>query len=983
MSRSSLTLLVVAALAVTAIAPIAGAQPAGCDPHMTTAALAARLDRGTVLGQGLTVSEGTDPEPFQVEVIGILDDGVGIDRDMIIVEATSPALDDAGGIWSGMSGSPVYVDGQLIGAVAYGLSFVSTGIGGLTPAEDMVDVAGLPGQRSAEADAPQEVTVDGDLAEAIRARLDGDDLQALDEATTDGGDGTGTRQRPDGSVALRRLSVPLSVSGLSPERLDVVQQAATDAGLSVQAYAGARADFAQVDTTDEAPEPGGNLVVADSYGDITSAAVGTTTLACDGVVVGFGHPFALVGPTTAGASVADAITVVPDPGYAPFKLATIGAVFGTIDQDRFAGVRADVGAIPDTTAITSDVEDLAGSSRRGRTDVVRPEAVPDLTLLHLLGNIDTVIDRLGKGSSSIGFTVTGTGSESGPFTMTRDNVFASVYDVAFDSVFEMNSMLYQLQQFAGEEVTLDGVDITAEIDPDVLAYSFDEVRIGVDGATPTPQDGLEVVVAPGSTVTIEVDLVGVEDDAEATAVLEVPVPSDAAGIGFLDITGGSPFGGGIECLFDPDACAGEGATETVQDLADRLAAQPRNDEVTASLYLEGFPGEPVPPTEEPVPTPGPTPGPTAEPTPVPTAEPVPQQQGTPVPVPPGEPAPGAGEPVVVSTDVGRVVADFTGFTVVVQPVDPFVIRLAGADRIGTSVAIAESWFAAPQTVVVAPAGDYPAALVAAPLAVREAAPVLLADDGGLAPAVSDYLAINGVTRAIVVAPDGQLGQPVEAALAAAGVTTIERIGGADRYALAGAVADRMGGTRAWLVEGENPDPTRGWPDAVSAGPVAAAEGVPILLTRQGDLPGPTADAIGRLGITQVTIAGGEAAVGPAVTADLTGRGVAVEQIAGASRYDTAVAIARRAVEQGAQPTLLWLVRGGSFPDALAAAAPVALTGGVMLMVDPADLHASPATAGFLAELARTAPLVNVVGGEAAISTTVEQQVVEVLVGGSG
>ena len=979
MSRTVLPLLVVATLVVAALTPIASAQPTGCSPHMPTATLASRLDRGRVVGQGLTVSEGTDPDPFTVEVLGILEDGVGVGRDMIIVEANSPALDAAGGIWAGMSGSPVYVDGQLIGAVAYGLSFVSTGIGGLTPAEDMVDVAGLPQQRSSDPAGPAEVLVDGALAREIRSRLSADDLAEADEAGT-----SDTRQsRPDGTVALRRLSVPLSVSGLSPERLDVVQQAATDAGLAVQAYAGARADFAQVDTTDEAPAPGENLVVADSYGDITSAAVGTATLACDDVVVGFGHPFALVGPTTAGASVADAITVVPDPGYAPFKLAEIGAVFGTIDQDRFAGVRAAVGDAPDTTAITSRVEDLAGGSRRGRTDVVRPEAVPDLALLHLLGNIDTVIDRLGKGSSSIGFTVTGTGSESGPFTMTRDNVFASVYDIAFDSIFEMNSMLYQLQSFTGEDVEIDAVDITVEIDPEVLAYAFDEVRIGVDGATPAPLDGLEVLVAPGSTITVEIDLVGLEDDAATTATLDVVVPTDAAGLGFLDITGGLPFGGGIECLFDPLACQGEADVATVQDVADELSAQPRNDEVTATLFLEGTPGEPVPPTEEPAPGPAPEPVPTAEPIPTEDPTPQPQQQGTPAPEEPPLPGGGAGEPVVASVDVGRVVSDFTGVTVVVQDVSPFVVRLAGADRIGTALAIAESWFGAPQTVVVAPAGDYPAALVAAPLAAREGAPVLLADDTGLAPAVGDYLSLNGVSRAIVIAPDGQLGQPVEDGLRAAGVQAIERIGGADRYALAGAVADRIGGTQAWLVEGENANPARGWPDAVTAGPVAAAEGVPIMLTRQDDLPAPTADTIARLGITEVSIAGGEAAVGPAVAADLGARGVAVERVAGTSRYDTAVAMARRAVQQGAQPSLLWLVSGNDFPDALAAAAPVALTGGVMLMVDRDDLSRSPATAGFLAELARTAPLVNVVGGEAAISSTTEQQVVEVLVGASG
>src|SRR5262245_40862802 len=70
-------------------------------------------------GEGLTVETGTTPDPFTVTILGVLDDGIAPGVDMILAETASPALERAGGVWAGMSGSPVYAeDGRLIGAVA-------------------------------------------------------------------------------------------------------------------------------------------------------------------------------------------------------------------------------------------------------------------------------------------------------------------------------------------------------------------------------------------------------------------------------------------------------------------------------------------------------------------------------------------------------------------------------------------------------------------------------------------------------------------------------------------------------------------------------------------------------------------------------------------------------------------------------------------------------------------------------------------------
>src|SRR5688572_20212237 len=86
-------------------------------------------------GIGYTVERGTTPAPFTATVLGRITDGIAPGIDMIMADLESAALTRAGGVWAGMSGSPVYTsDGKLIGAVAYGLA-ASSPIAGITPAE--------------------------------------------------------------------------------------------------------------------------------------------------------------------------------------------------------------------------------------------------------------------------------------------------------------------------------------------------------------------------------------------------------------------------------------------------------------------------------------------------------------------------------------------------------------------------------------------------------------------------------------------------------------------------------------------------------------------------------------------------------------------------------------------------------------------------------------------------------------------------------
>ena len=97
-----------------------------------------------MMATGWTVVEGSDPVSFDVEILGVLPDGIAPGVDFILVHTSGPVIDETGGIAAGFSGSPVYIGGDLVGAIAYGFSAADQTFGGVTPAEDMVRLLEYP-----------------------------------------------------------------------------------------------------------------------------------------------------------------------------------------------------------------------------------------------------------------------------------------------------------------------------------------------------------------------------------------------------------------------------------------------------------------------------------------------------------------------------------------------------------------------------------------------------------------------------------------------------------------------------------------------------------------------------------------------------------------------------------------------------------------------------------------------------------------------
>jgi SpoIVB peptidase S55 len=525
-------------------------------------------------GTGYTVSSGTTPEPFTAEVIGVLKDGIAPGLDMIIVETDSPAIRAAGGIWFGMSGSPVYTaDGRLLGAVAYGLSFAPSRIAGVTPAEEMRKLLGLPSAAQAKP--------------AAKVRLS----TALQDRIVR----TGAASTAQAASGMRQLPLPLGISGLTGAHFDKVAQAAAKSRkLATVPFRAAAAPSAPASPAEIAP--GGNFAAALSYGDVTAAGVGTTTAVCDGLALAFGHPFTFGGKVALSAHAADALYVQPDNLFGPFKVANLGGVAGTEDQDRLAGIRARLGAGPAPVPVTSTVSAAGtGLSRTGATQVNMDIDLPTLAAIHLLSNLDRTLQKIGEGTAAVRWTVTGT-TRAGAFTLTRPNRFASQFDVSFQSIFELLDFLSLIQAQSFEEVNFSKVTITASADELYRRYRIEKVlqRVG-------PNRYVEVTsrrpirVKAGAVVVIRVRLAPFKQRG-GVANLDVGfrIPRDRAGSrGNLALVGGaSAFGEDIFCLFDPDACGEATGAKSFAQVLQVLGRQPRNDQLIATMTIDPARGKP-------------------------------------------------------------------------------------------------------------------------------------------------------------------------------------------------------------------------------------------------------------------------------------------------------------------------------------------------------------------------------------------------------
>ncbi|MFN8191829.1 MAG: hypothetical protein U0R78_15595 [Nocardioidaceae bacterium] len=491
---------------------------------------------------GLTVSEGTTPDGFTGEVLGVVKNGIAPGLDMVMVRLTSTEIDRVGGIWAGMSGSPVYAeDGRLIGAVAYGLAWGPSPVAGVTPFEEMDNYLPTP--------PPPKMKIPDRLAARIAKTTDVTRAQAAQGFT--------------------QLPLAGGVASLSQSQLDRLT------GRPKHQYTGMDLRSASVGTSAAASAAdivnGGNLGYAVSGGDIAAAAIGTVTSVCGDEVVGFGHPATYLGKVSAAMQPADAVYIQEDPVSAAFKVANLGAPVGTITEDHRTGITGALGATPDSFTVTSEAT-YGSTSRTGSSDVYVPEYGADTTLNQLYYNQDRVLDAMIGGSEQATWEITGTAAGGAPFTISVGEQYQSADDIAFEGVWDTPDFVWQLSHVDG--LTIDSVHSVATFTDDETTWKVTGVSYKSKGQWVDVTKGGRIQAKAGGTIKLRVALTGSDGSTKNTA-MSVAVPAKASGLGQLFVVGGRNTGNDI---YGADTLA------EIQAVADGWV---RNDEISADLSVDG------------------------------------------------------------------------------------------------------------------------------------------------------------------------------------------------------------------------------------------------------------------------------------------------------------------------------------------------------------------------------------------------------------
>lgn len=295
-------------------------------------------------GYGVSdMGDGRGIQKFDVEILGVLK-RYAPRQDLILARVAGAGLEKSG-IIAGMSGSPIYIDGKLVGALAYGWPFSKEPICGITPIQSMLDI------RHAPASPP--VPIAGTSAAAVST-------SAFVAAFSSGGfrehlDDLLKPLRPRTGDSMAALPLPVSVAGLPGGAL--FSRVADSAGW-LAAPSGASAGVAgRVSQTPEPLKPGSAVATQLLSGDMDLAATGTVTWVEGKTVLAFGHPFLSMGPVSMPMAQAEVLTVLPSL-FRSFKFAATGSVLGSISQDRSTGILGTFGSrapmVPINVCISSD-----------------------------------------------------------------------------------------------------------------------------------------------------------------------------------------------------------------------------------------------------------------------------------------------------------------------------------------------------------------------------------------------------------------------------------------------------------------------------------------------------------------------------------------------------------------------------------------------------------------------------------------------------
>ena len=343
-------------------------------------------------GTARTVFRGSEAEEFNVEILGVVPGAIGPKQDMIIGRLSGGGADRTS-VFAGMSGSPVYINGKLVGAISYSFPFSKEPICGITPIEQMLAIFEQNQKIKTKIREPRTVSFAELASTSWKPELP---RNAIVSSSILSGVSTNSLLAQVAGQSFQPIATPVSFNGISTDVLNLFAPQLMSVGLLPVAGISGAASITPIKKADETTLVGGDSVSMQlTRGDYSLAAAGTVTYRDGEKIYAFGHPFLSLGTSDLPMSESHVVTVIPNLNNS-FKLAVPDAMVGSMTQDRATGVFGKLGQTPKMIPVQINLE-----TSRGQTQTLNFEVAKDDFLTPLLLNI-TIYNSLVANERGIG-----------------------------------------------------------------------------------------------------------------------------------------------------------------------------------------------------------------------------------------------------------------------------------------------------------------------------------------------------------------------------------------------------------------------------------------------------------------------------------------------------------------------------------------------------------------------------------------------------
>jgi hypothetical protein len=436
-------------------------------------------------GTGKTVFSGNQIEEFQVEILGVLEN-IGPKESLILARLSGGPLEHTG-VMQGMSGSPVYIDGKLLGAIAMAFPYAKDPIAGIRPIEQMITVG------TASGSAP--------LQRASISLEDRDLTRVLPKP----------QPALAGESRLMDIATPVAFGGFSRGTLETFAPQLRAFGLEPRQGITAGADIGPRMGNPADLKPGSMISVQLMAGDLSVGADGTLTHIEGNRVYAFGHRFLAVGSTALPFARSEVITLLPNLNTS-FKLSTAKEWMGTIDQDRDTAIAGELGRRAPMVPVSIGISRGTRQIESYRMQMVNdPLLSPLLIQMAVYSAIDATERSVGASSIRVSGQIE---FQNAPAAIRLDNIFSSdngaAQQVALSAAIPVAYVLqsgFAALQLKSVAVKIEALDLKKQFNIDSVSASRRTVR-------------------PGEKLQLNVALAG-DNGAETVRTVDYEVPIGA------------------------------------------------------------------------------------------------------------------------------------------------------------------------------------------------------------------------------------------------------------------------------------------------------------------------------------------------------------------------------------------------------------------------------------------------------------------------